>query len=156
MPEATLGCASGGFGLRVRGRGVVLLIMPREPCLEHFEIGVLAIDEDRAEDAPVSVAALIFDAYILVRDERRKVFTRDIAERLPLLRRVDSLETDFVLRFGRVKDSDSVSICDLYDSTFNQVTKARRETQNTSKYSYKFLLQNVDLLERRKNYNIID
>ena len=69
MPEAAFRGPGFDFGLRVGGRGIVLLVMPREPGLEHFEIDVAAVKKDDADDATVAVALGAGNAHLAVRDE---------------------------------------------------------------------------------------
>ena len=120
-PKATLGGAGFGFGLRVGGRGVVLLVMPREPCLEHFEIGVLAIDEDRAEDALVAVALRPDHAHLAVRDETGEELPRGVSECLFLLWRVNPVKADFVLGFGGVEDRERIAVGDLHHAAHQTI-----------------------------------
>ena len=116
MPKTTLCGAGFGFGLRVGGRGIILLIMPGETRLEHFEIGVLAIDEDRAEDALVAIPLLPRHAHLAPRHHPGEVLARDLSERLPFFWRVDPLEADFVLGFGCVENGDRITVCNFHDT----------------------------------------
>ena len=91
MPEAATSGAGFGFGFRVGGIGVVFLVVPRHARLEHFEVDVASIDEDRSEDASVAVALGVGYAHFAVRNEAGKELPRGVSKCLFLLRRVDAL-----------------------------------------------------------------
>ena len=96
-PEATAVFPRFGFGRGVDGVVVVALVVMRQTGAEHFKIDVRRADEDCAEDAPVFVAALVFDADIPAEDERRKTLLRLLPEGLVGFGSVDSVEADLVL-----------------------------------------------------------
>ena len=119
LPEAATSGTGFGFGFRVGGIGVVFLVVPRHSRFEHFKVDVSSIDEDRAEDASVTVALGVGYAHFAVRNEAGEELPRGVSECLFLLRRVDALKTDFVLcggrdgaRPSRCKHGDRVAVRD--------------------------------------------
>lgn len=124
-PEAATSGAGGGFGLRVGRRGVKALVVPGVARLEHFEVDFFSVGVDRSEDAIVFVTLAPRYAHLFSRDETGEVASGGIAVGLVLFWRVNPLEANLVLRFGRVKDGDRIAVGHLHD-TADEV--GRRQT----------------------------
>ena len=146
LPEAALRGAGLGFRLCVGGRRIVLFVMPGEARLEHFEVDVAVVEVDRSEDAVVLVALGECDTHLAPRDESRQELTGRLSERLPLLRRIDPLEADFVLGFGSVKHGDRVAIRHFHHAPCQRFVRPRRKAQARDK-RYQLQSHKVHLLK---------
>ena len=119
LPKAEFRGAGGGFCRGVGRRGIIVLVVPCKAGLEHFEIDVAAINENSADGATVAVGVVDFDADVLAEDKRRKLLLRLLPERLRLLRCVNSVKANLVLRVRRVEDRQRISIGNANDSAAN-------------------------------------
>ena len=128
LPEAAASGAGFGFGFRVGGIGVVFLVVPRHSRFEHFKVDVASIDEDRSEDASVTVALGVGYAHFAVRNEAGKELPRGVSKCLFLLRRVDALQSDFVLRGGCGKHGDRVAVRNT-NNTPDDLLREERERE---------------------------
>ena len=129
-PETAAVLPRVGFGSGVGGVVVVAPVVMRQPGADHFEVDVRRVDEDCAEDAPVFVTVLVFDADTLAEDERRKILLRLLSEGLRFFGSVNAVKSDFVLSVEGVEDRDSIPVRDPYDASaqflLDRVRSARR------------------------------
>ena len=122
--------------------------MPRESVAEHLEVDVGRAEPYRAEDASVLVFGLPFYGNVLAGNVVGKPFFRLLAERLVRFWHIDSVEADFVLGVGGIKDGDRIAIGDTNDATM-QLFGAGRKTQATAPQKQKkALFQKVEVLEQ--------
>ena len=109
--------AGGSLGFCVRGRFVVVLVVPGVAGLQHFQVDVAPVAENDAHRAPVSVGVLNLHDDVAPRDKPGEKLARSLAERLAFFGRVDSVKADFVLGVGDASYYDRIDKLEKCDES---------------------------------------
>lgn len=103
--------------------------MPRHPGTNLFEIGILPVDYDLAQEASITVCFVAIDLDSPIKDQLAQVFFGTLAERLRLFRGIYAGQADFVLLILRVENGNGITIADADNAATQSLGEGRTGQQ---------------------------